>query len=101
MRNENLLRDEAAARSQLIRVERYDVRLDLSAAEDPGVEGFPSESTVVFSCATPGASTFLDFIHGGVGEVLLNGTPLDPATAVDGSRIHLPGLLASNTVTVR
>ncbi|RJU00159.1 aminopeptidase N [Arthrobacter frigidicola] len=101
MRNENLLRDEAAARSLLIRVERYDVRLDLSGAEDPSAEGFPSESTVVFRCTSPGASTFLDFIHGGVDEVLLNGKALDLGTAVDGSRIHLPDLLEANTVTVR
>ncbi len=101
MRNENLLRDEAAARSLIIRVESYTVDLDLSGAGDPAATGFASESTVAFTCSEPGAATFLDFIHDGVQEVTLNGTPLDLETAVDGSRIHLPGLAADNTVTVR
>lgn len=98
--NQNLRRDEAAARSALISVDAYDVDLDLSGAEDPETAGFRSRSTVTFRCTEPGASTFLDFIHGGVHSVVLNGRELPLDTAVEGSRVHLPGLEPENTVTV-
>ncbi|KAD3632829.1 aminopeptidase N [Arthrobacter yangruifuii] len=100
MPNQNLSRDEAALRSHLLSVTSYDVQLDLGNAEDPEAAGFRSRSTITFSCSEPGAATFLDFIHGGVSSVVLNGTELDPAEAVDSSRIHLSGLQAQNTVTV-
>lgn len=98
--NQNLRRDEAAARSALISVDAYDVDLDLSSAEDPESAGFRSRSTITFRCTEPGASTFLDFIHGGVRSVVLNGRELPLDTAVEGSRVHLPGLESENTVTV-
>lgn len=98
--NQNLRRDEAAARSALISVDAYDVDLDLSSAEDPESAGFRSRSTITFRCTEPGASTFLDFIHGGVRSVVLNGRELPLDTAVAGSRVHLPGLESENTVTV-
>ncbi|MDN3480469.1 aminopeptidase N [Arthrobacter sp. APC 3897] len=100
MSNQNLRRDEAAARSALISVDAYDVDLDLSSAEDPESAGFRSRSTITFRCTEPGASTFLDFIHGGVRSVVLNGRELPLDTAVAGSRVHLPGLESENTVTV-
>ena len=100
MSNQNLSRDEAALRSRLLSVTSYDVHLDLGNAEDTEAAGFRSRSTIVFSCKEPGAATFLDFIHGGVSSVILNGKELDLDEAVDGSRIHLPDLQAENTVTV-
>ncbi|MCC9145404.1 MULTISPECIES: aminopeptidase N [unclassified Arthrobacter] len=100
MPNQNLSRDEAALRSRLLSVTAYDVHLDLANAEDEGAPGFHSRSTITFGCSEPGAGTFLDFIHGGVSSVVLNGIELDLADAVDDSRIHLPGLKAENTVTV-
>ena len=100
MSNQNLSRDEAALRSRLLSVTSYDVHLDLGNAEDTDAAGFRSRSTIVFSCNEPGAATFLDFIHGGVSSVILNGKELDLGEAVDGSRIHLPDLQAENTVTV-
>ena len=100
MPNQNLTRDEAAERSRLLSVTSYLVELDLANAGDPEAEGFRSRSTIRFSCSDPGASTFLDFISGGISSVVLNGQELDLAAAVDGSRIHLPGLAAENTVTV-
>ena len=98
--NQNLSRTEAALRSRLLSVTSYVVHLDLGNAEDPDATGFRSRSTVTFSCSEPGAATFLDFIHGGVSSVVLNGRELDPAEVVEDSRIHLPGLQAENTVTV-
>ncbi|MET4061409.1 aminopeptidase N [Arthrobacter sp. UYP6] len=98
--NQNLRRVEAAARSALISVDAYDIELDLSSAEDPQASGFRSSSTIAFSCTEAGAATFLDFIHGGVTKVVLNGRPLPLETAVDGARIHLTDLDYVNVVTV-
>ncbi len=100
MSNQNLRRDEAALRSALISVHGYDVRVDLTNAQDPAAQGFSTRSVIRFSAATPGAETFLDFIGPEVLSVNLNGTELAPAGLVDGSRIRLPGLLADNEVTV-
>lgn len=99
MSNHNLSRDEAATRSALITTHSYDVTLDVRDAEDPAVSGYPSTSTITFS-AEPGSATFLDFIHGGVQSVVLNGQALDVGSVVDRDRITLAGLGAENTVTV-
>ncbi|MFJ6002823.1 aminopeptidase N [Arthrobacter sp. NPDC092385] len=99
MENENLRRDEAAARSALLETESYAVELDLSEARDASEPTYRSTTTVVFSCRQPGSSTFLDFI-GEVTELELNGRSLDPAVASDGARIVLDDLAEHNTVRV-
>ncbi|MCI0140931.1 aminopeptidase N [Arthrobacter bambusae] len=99
MSNHNLARAEAATRSALISTHSYDVSLDVREASDAGVPGYTSRSVINFS-AEPGSSTFLDFIHGGVHSVFLNGKGLDIAEVVDGDRIHLNNLQAENQVTV-
>ncbi len=98
MENENLGRDEAAARSALLRTESYAVELDLSAARDPDTATYRTVTTVAFSCRRPGSSTFLDFI-GDVTALELNGRTLDPAVA-DGARVELHDLAEHNTVRV-
>jgi aminopeptidase N len=98
--NENLQRNEAAARSALITTHSYDVSLDVRSAADPGVSGYSSRSTIMFSASQPGASTFLDFICRDVSSVVLNGTELAVSDVVDGSRIRLDNLQAENEVTV-
>ena len=100
MTNQNLSRGEAAARSAILRVESYEVSLDLRGAEDQDEPGFISKTVITFSCSEPGSTVFADFIHGGVHSVLLNGRPLDPAEVVDGSRIQLPGLDAQNQAII-
>ena len=70
MTNQNLSRDEAAARSAILRVESYEVSLDLRGAEDQNEPGFISKTVITFSCSEPGATVFADFIHGGVHSVL-------------------------------
>jgi aminopeptidase N len=97
--NQNLRRDEAAARSAMISTHSYDVSLDVREAADPGVAGYTSRSVINFS-ASPGGSTFLDFIGSGVHSVFLNGKGLSVAEIVDGSRIRLDNLQAENQVTV-
>lgn len=100
MSNENLQRNEAAARSALITTHSYDVSLDVRSAADPGVSGYPSRSTIMFSASQPGASTFLDFICRDVTSVVLNGAELAVSDVLDGSRIRLDNLQAENEVTV-
>ncbi|WP_104138591.1 aminopeptidase N [Arthrobacter sp. ZGTC131] len=100
MSNENLQRNEAAARSALITTHSYDVLLDVRSAADPDVSGYASRSTIAFSADQPGASTFLDFMCRNVSSVVLNGTALPVSDVVDGSRIRLDNLQAENEVTV-
>ena len=70
--------------------------LDLTTGE----ETFASTTTVRFSCADPGASTFIDLIAPRVRSVLLNGRRLDPAEVADGARIPLDDLASENELTV-
>ncbi len=92
----NLTRAEARERARLLKVESYDVRLDLTTSETT----FRSETAVRFGCEEPGAGTFIDLAAESVLEIELNGVRLDPATAVTGARIALSGLAADNTVRV-
>ncbi len=93
----NLTRDEAAARAALVTVDTHDVVLDVTTAEDT----FATTSTIRFSCTTPGAETFLDFVGASVEQLTVNGTDLDPASHFSDSRIRLTGLAADNEVVVR
>src|SRR5690242_14660554 len=92
----SLTREEAAARADLVSVQRYDVHVDLRDL----VEGdlWAATSTISFSCREPGAETFVDCV-GTVSSVTLNGKALDPGTA-DRGRIPLPDLQADNVLVV-
>jgi aminopeptidase N len=92
----NLTRDEAASRAAILRVDSYDVRLDLTT----GTETFHTVTTVTFSCTDPDADTFIDLIADSVERVTLNGVDLDPAEVFADSRIALAGLAADNVLTV-
>jgi aminopeptidase N len=92
----NLTRDEAAARSALIKVVSYEVDLDLT---QEGGEVFGSVTVIRFDCAAPGSATFLDLTAPAVREITLNGTPVG-LDAFDGDRIALDGLAASNVLRV-
>ena len=54
----NLTRVEANERSALIKVDSYDIDLDLTL----GAETFISKTTVKFSSLKPGATTFIDAV---------------------------------------
>ncbi|PSS45345.1 aminopeptidase N [Arthrobacter woluwensis] len=99
MQNQNLKRLEAQDRSAAVKTLSYDVTLDVRDAEDPAVAWFPSESVITFE-ASPGGSTFLDFIGDSVQAVFLNGKKLPVDEVVEGSRIRLDGLRELNQVTV-
>ncbi|MGW2960510.1 aminopeptidase N [Streptomyces sp. NPDC001220] len=90
----SLTRIEAERRSALVTVERYDVDIDLTAL--PGGPEIRCVSTVAFSCAEPGAETFVD-CAAEVRSATLNGIPLTPG---DDGRIPLPGLAAHNVLRV-
>ncbi|MEW2453290.1 aminopeptidase N [Streptomyces albus] len=110
MPGENLTRTEARRRAALLTVSGYDVALDLrSAVQPPPAEGprtFRSTTTIRFTCAEEGATTFLDLVAPHVHSVTLNGESLRVEEVFDGSRVTLPRLRgagaenAENTVTV-
>ena len=99
MPGQNLTREEAAARADLLAVDAYDVALDLSRAADAAQETFRSTTTVRFRAAA-GATTFIDLIAPRVRSIVLNGRELDPAEAYVDSRIVLGDLAPDNELTV-
>jgi aminopeptidase N len=92
----NLTRDEAAARSALIKVASYQVDLDLTA---DAAATFGSVSVIRFGCSTPGSSVFVDLTAPAVREITLNGSPVG-LDAFDGDRITLDGLADENVLRV-
>ncbi|MCB5179140.1 aminopeptidase N [Streptomyces antimicrobicus] len=105
MPGENLSRDEARERAELLSVDRYEVALDLRSAvdeNDPAEKPrtFRSVTTIRFRSAVPGAASFADLIAPSVNAVTLNGRPLDPAEVFDGARIALPDLDSDNVLVV-
>ncbi|MER7843592.1 aminopeptidase N [Kitasatospora sp. NPDC096077] len=93
----NLTREEARTRAELIRVDAYDIELDLGSAREGGT--YRSTTVVRFTATTPGADSFIDLVAPSVESITLNGTELDPASFAD-SRIPLPGLAAENELRV-
>jgi aminopeptidase N len=101
MPGKNLTRDEATARAALLDVTSYTVELDLTQAEQDGVQSFGSTTTIAFTCREPGSGTFVDLDEAVVHEITLNGEPVDPATAYADDRIALTDLSADNVLVVR
>jgi aminopeptidase N len=102
---ENLSRDEARRRAELLSVDGYEVSLDLRSAVGEAPEGsgprtFRSVTTIRFRSAEPGVTTFADLLAPTVTTVTLNGEKLDPSVVFDGSRIALNGLAAENVLVV-
>ncbi|MGW6916690.1 aminopeptidase N [Kitasatospora sp. NPDC054939] len=93
----NLTREEARTRAQLLRVDAYDIELDLGSAREGGT--FRSTTVVRFTAATPGADSFIDLVAPRVEEIVLNGERL-PVESFADSRIPLPALRAENELRV-
>jgi aminopeptidase N len=93
---ENLTRLEANIRAELLKVESYEIALDLTTSD----KTFRSTTTVKFAAKDVGASTFIDAITAEVHSVILNGESLDVSQVSDGTRIQLDNLQATNELTV-
>ena len=91
----NISRAEAAERASYLRVESYNVTLDVTT----GTDTFYSKSEVRFSCNTPGYSTFIDACGKSIISATLNGTDVDMAN-FDGESIFLQNLQAENYLTI-
>jgi aminopeptidase N len=87
-----ITRDETAERACLLRVESYDIELDLTRGPDV----FGSVSVISFTATEPGASSYVDLIADTIREVTLNGTPVAPSQG----RITLTGLADRNVLRV-
>ena len=97
----NLTKQDAALRARLLRVESYDVVLDLTDADGaPSSRTFRSRSTITFDATEPGASTFVDVIADRLHEVSLNGSPVDVTDYEPADGIVLPELAAHNVLVV-
>ena len=92
----DITRAETSERARLLSVDSYTVTLDLTG----GDEVFGSTSVITFSCAEPGATSYVDLVAETVHEIRLNGRPIDPASAWADGRIALPGLAPRNELTV-
>ncbi len=103
MYSENITREEAHGRADLVRTDAYRVRVDLtgrapdgSPLADPDAT-FVSSSTVEFSSAA--GSTWIDLVADAVLEATLDGQPLDTA-AFDGARLPLSLSEGAHELTV-
>ena len=89
----NLTRDEARDRADLITVQSYEISLDLTGGEIT----FRSDTAITFTAAQTGAATFADLVAPEVREITLNGTPVG-LDAFTGDRVMLTGLQAGSNV---
>jgi len=90
----NLTRAEAKERSSLIKVNSYEVDLDLTS----GTETFIVKTRVKFKGLKPGASTFIDAVGKKVITSTLNGVEFDPK--FDGESIFIPAIAAENDLFI-
>jgi aminopeptidase N len=97
----NLTKADAALRARLLRIESYEVVLDLTAADGtPSNRTFRSQCTVAFDATEPGAATFIDVIADRFHEVSLNGNPVDVSGYDPADGLVLPELAAHNVLVV-
>ncbi|TAN34334.1 aminopeptidase N [bacterium] len=92
----NLTRQEARARAEVLSGLHYEVRLDLTT----GAETFGSETTVTFRCRRPGAATFIEFGGPAIHRAELNGRVI-PIDGFAGGRLPLRDLAAENTLRLQ
>ncbi|WP_410589928.1 aminopeptidase N [Amycolatopsis sp. lyj-23] len=97
----NLTRDQAKLRADLLDVTGYDIELDLTDGHGgPGEKTFASTTTVRFSSARAGESTWVDIVADRVHSATLNGADVDVSAYVEDKGIALAGLAESNELTV-
>ena len=97
----NLTREDAKLRAGLLRVDSYDIVLDLTDADGgPGEHAFRSRTTITFRATRPGASTFVDVVAERFHEVSLNGKPVDVSDYEPENGVVLADLAAENVLVV-
>src|SRR5664279_2478349 len=97
----NLTRDDASMRAELLRVDSYDIALDLTdGGGKPSDRSFRSTATINFTAARVGESTFVDVIADSFYSVTLNGGEVDVSGYRPRDGITLSGLQADNVLVV-
>jgi aminopeptidase N len=97
----NLTRDAAQTRADLLRVDSYDIALDLTdGGGKPSERTFRSTTTVRFSANRPGESTFIDVIADRFHAVTLNGAEVDVSDYTPSGGLTLTDLAAENELVV-
>jgi aminopeptidase N len=100
----NLTRDDARTRAELLHIDSYDVVLDLTDGNgQPSERTFRSTTTVTFTAARAGSSTFIDVIADAINTATLNGVPVDTSayTTEDGLVLaDLVGPDSTNTLVL-
>jgi aminopeptidase N len=91
----NSTRAEAAERSAHLKVESYELTLDLTV----GDEIFTSLTKIKFSCNKPGYDSFIDAVGKSIISATLNGQALD-TTNYDGESIYLNNLANDNELII-
>src|SRR5687767_12125582 len=88
---------EAQERAALLRVESYDIAIDVTGGTGD-TDTFRSRTTITFDCVRPGSATFVDVTAVSLREVRLNGAPVEPTGHP--RRLPLTGLAARNVLVV-
>jgi aminopeptidase N len=97
----NLTQLEAAERARLVGVTSYDINLDLTdGTGGPGEHTFRSITRIAFSCAEPGASTFIEAAAERLRSVRLNGVEIDTSGWSAEKGLILNDLAADNSLVV-
>ena len=97
----NLTRDDARVRAELLDVDSYDIVLDLTdGGGKPSERTFRCKTTIRFTAARPGSSTFLDVLAERLHSVRVNGADVDVSGYQPEDGIVLADLAADNMVEV-
>ena len=97
----NLTRDDARTRADLLHIENYDIAIDLTdGGGKPGERTFRSTTTITFSAAQAGGSTFIDLIADTIRSMTLNGSDVDFSAYAPENGVVLSGLAEQNTLVV-
>ena len=97
----NLTRDAAQVRAACVRVDAYDIVIDLTdGTGGPSSRTFRSTTTIRFSSTRPGESTFVDLIAPHVHSATLNDTALDITGYASDQGIQLDHLAEKNVLVV-
>jgi aminopeptidase N len=95
----NLTRDDARTRAELLHIDSYDVVLDLTDGNgQPSERTFRSTTTVTFTAARAGSSTFIDVIADRIHTATLNGAPVDTSAYTTEDGLVLADLVGPDSV---